>query len=100
MFGGDIEENPNLIAMLAVAILAPIAAGVVQMAVSGSHQFQSDGGAAELPGCGDSLADALGRIEVLAHRTPMPVMPAQTWTVIHNPLAEPSTRSRPANMAI
>lgn len=100
MFGGnDDEENPNPIAMLAVAILAPIAAGLIQMAVSRSREFEADRGAAELLGSGDSLADALGRIEVLAHRTPMPVNPAQASAYIHNPLAEAGPSSRSAHMA-
>ncbi len=100
MFGGnDDEENPNPIAMLAVAILAPIAAGLIKMAVSRSREFEADRGAAELLGSGDSLADALGRIEVLAHRTPMPVNPAQASAYIHNPLAEAGSSSRSANMA-
>jgi heat shock protein HtpX len=100
MFGGnDDEENPNPIAMLAVAILAPIAAGLIQMAVSRSREFEADRGAAELLGSGDSLADALGRIEVLAHRTPMPINPAQASAYIHNPLAEAGPSSRSANMA-
>ena len=90
MFGGgrDDEDRPNPIAMLATALLAPIAASLIQMAVSRSREFEADRGAAELLGSGHSLANALGRIEQLAARTPMQVAPAQAQAYIHNPLAE------------
>ena len=90
MFGGgrDDEDRPNPIAMLLTAILAPIAASLIQMAVSRSREFEADRGAAELLGSGDDLASALERIEVLAQRRPMMVAPAQAQMYIHNPLAE------------
>jgi heat shock protein HtpX len=97
--GGDDEENPNPIAMLAVAFLAPIAASLIQMAVSRSREFEADRGAAELLGSGESLASALERIEVIAHRTPMAVNPAQASAYIHNPLSEARAGGRSANMA-
>ncbi len=56
--------------MLAVAMLAPIAASLIQMAVSRSREFDADRGAAELLGTGEPLADALGRIEGLAAPQP------------------------------
>lgn len=89
MFGGrDDEDSPNPIAMLLTAILAPIAASLIQMAVSRSREFEADRGAAELLGTGEGLATALERIEVLAQRRPMMVAPAQAQAYIHNPLAE------------
>jgi heat shock protein HtpX len=100
MFGGnDDDDNPNPIALLAVSILAPIAASLIQMAVSRSREFEADRGAAELLGSGDSLASALERIEVLAHRTPMAVNPAQASAYIHNPLAEARAGGRSAGFA-
>lgn len=96
--GGDDEDNPNPIAMLAVAFLAPIAASLIQMAVSRSREFEADRGAAELLGSGESLASALERIEVIAHRTPMAVNPAQASAYIHNPLSEARSGGRSANM--
>ena len=86
--GGDDEDNPNPVAVLAIALLAPIAAQLIQFAVSRSREFEADRGAAELIGTGEPLARALERIEVLAHRTPMAVPPAQASAWIHNPLAE------------
>ena len=91
MFGGggrDDEDRPNPLAMLLMSLLAPLAASLIQMAVSRSREFEADRGAAELLGSGRSLADALERIEVLAARRPMAVAPAQAQAYIHNPLNE------------
>jgi heat shock protein HtpX len=90
MFAGrsDDEERPNPIAVLAISLLAPIAASLIQMAVSRSREFEADRGAAELLGSGHSLANALERIETLAARSPMAVAPAQAQMYIHNPLSE------------
>ncbi|HAP77151.1 MAG TPA: protease HtpX [Acidimicrobiaceae bacterium] len=90
MFGGgrDDEDRPNPLAMLLMSLLAPIAASLIQMAVSRSREFEADRGAAELLGSGHSLADALERIETLAARRPMMVAPAQAQAYIHNPLNE------------
>jgi heat shock protein HtpX len=89
MFGGrDDDERGNPIGTLAVALLAPVAAQLIQMAVSRSREFDADRGAAELLGTGEPLARALERIEVAAARTPMAVPPAQASAYIHNPLAE------------
>ena len=90
MFGGgrDDEDRPNPLAMMLTAMLAPVAASLIQMAVSRSREFEADRGAAELLGTGHDLASALERIEVLAQRRPMAVAPAQAQAYIHNPLAE------------
>jgi heat shock protein HtpX len=92
MFGGgsNDEDRPNPIAVMAMALLAPIAASLIQMAVSRSREFEADRGAAELLGTGQQLATALERIEVLAAKRPMAVQPAQAQAYIHNPLAEAS----------
>jgi heat shock protein HtpX len=89
MFGGrDRREGGNPIGTLAVALLAPMAAGLLQMAVSRSREFEADRGAAELIGSGAPLARALQRIEAIAVQRPMAVAPAQAQAYIHNPLAE------------
>lgn len=88
MFGGrDDEDRPNPIAVLAVSLIAPIAAGLIQMAVSRSREFDADRGAAQLIGTGEPLARALERIETYAARIPMQVAPAQAQAYIHNPLS-------------
>lgn len=91
MFGGrGGRGGGSPIGALAVALLAPIAAGLMQMAISRSREFEADRGAAELLGDGEPLARALERIEAIATRTPMAVAPAQAQAYIHNPLAEAS----------
>jgi len=90
MFGGgsDDEDRPNPIAVLALSLLAPIAATLIQMAVSRSREFEADRGAAELLGDARPMARALQRIDALAARHPMAVAPAQAQAYIHDPLAE------------
>jgi heat shock protein HtpX len=97
MFGGRRDRNGNPLIMLAAAILAPIAASLIQMAVSRSREFEADRGAAELLGTGAPLASALRRIDTIAEQRPMAVQPAQASMYIHNPLAE--ARSSNAGMA-
>ncbi|MDJ0768393.1 MAG: zinc metalloprotease HtpX [Ilumatobacter sp.] len=100
MFGGRDRRSGNPIAMLAVALLAPIAASLIQMAVSRSREYEADRGAAELLGSGEPLARALQRIEAIAAQRPMAVQPAQAQAYIHNPLAEArSSRGGGPNMA-
>jgi heat shock protein HtpX len=90
MFGGgrSDEDRPNPFVLLLTSMLAPIAASLIQMAVSRSREFEADRGAAELLGSGHSLANALERIEQLAVQRPMTVAPAQAQAYIHNPLNE------------
>jgi heat shock protein HtpX len=88
MFGGnrDDDENANPIALLATALLAPIAASVLQMALSRSREFEADRTGAELIGTGEPLARALEKLEVYAQRVPMNIQPAQAQAFIVNPL--------------
>jgi heat shock protein HtpX len=99
MFGGRDRRNVNPLAMLAVAVLAPIAASLIQMAVSRSREYEADRGAAELIGSGEPLARALQRIEAIATQRPMAVPPAQAQAYIHNPLAEARQSGGGPNMA-
>lgn len=94
MFGGGRNENEraNPLAMLVVSMVAPIAAGMMQMAVSRSREFEADRGAAALLGTGVPLAHALQRIEGLATQRPMAVNPSQAYAYIHNPLSGSRTR--------
>jgi heat shock protein HtpX len=95
MFGGrGNNRGGNPFALIAVAVLAPIAASLMQMAVSRSREFEADRGAAELLGTGQSLASALRRIEATAATKPMVVQPQQAYAYIHNPLAEFGGRRR------
>lgn len=92
-FGGrDSEGRPaNPIAGLAVALLAPLAAGLIQMAISRAREFEADRGGAEI--CGDprALARALAKIHRQAERG-MPLLaaernPATAQMMIVNPLS-------------
>ncbi len=85
-FGGDDDEGGNPIGMLLVAILAPMAAGLLQMALSRSREFEADRTGARLIGDGEPLARALLKLEEGARRIPMNVQPAQAQKYIVNPL--------------
>jgi len=88
MFGGgrDDEEGGNPVVLLVTAMLAPIAASLIQMAISRSREFEADRVGAELAGGGEPLARALERLEGYAARVPMNIAPAQASHFIVNPL--------------
>jgi heat shock protein HtpX len=87
MFGGgrDDDDNGNPLVLLLAAILAPIAAMVIQMAISRSREYQADAGAARLIGDGEPLAQALLKLEGYANRMPVAVNPSQASNYIVNP---------------
>jgi len=90
IFGGigrSDDEGGNPIALLAMAIVAPIAAMVIQFAISRQNEFQADRTAALISGKPLALAGALKRLEAYAHRIPMEVNPAAAQLAIVNPLA-------------
>jgi len=84
--GGDEEGGGNIIGLLALAILAPLAAGLLQAALSRSREYQADESGAHLIGDGEPLARALQKIEAAAKRVPMNVNPAEASAYIINPL--------------
>jgi heat shock protein HtpX len=85
--GGDDDDGANVVGALLMMILAPIAAGLIQMALSRSREFQADESGAELLRDGEPLARALEKIEAYAQRVPMDVNPAQASAYIVNPLS-------------
>jgi heat shock protein HtpX len=90
MFGGgrdDEEGGGNIIGLLAMSILAPLAAMLLQMALSRSREFEADRTGAHLIGTGDPLARALEKMQIAAQRVPMNVNPAQATMYIVNPLS-------------
>ncbi len=89
MMGGhrDDDEGGNPFALLLLAILAPLAAGLLQMALSRSREFEADRSGAQLIGDGEPLARALLKLEAGVRRIPMDVQPAQAQKYIVNPLA-------------
>ena len=74
------------IAELAMVILAPIAAMVVQLAISRSREYQADATGAKLVGDPNPLADALEHLESYSRRVPNRVNPATSHLFIVNPL--------------
>ena len=70
-----------------MAILAPIAAMMMQMALSRSREFQADASGAHLLHDGEPLARALEKIEAYVKQRPMEVNPAQAQAYIVNPLS-------------
>ena len=91
-FGGrDSDGNrSNPIATIAMALLAPLAASLIQMAISRAREFEADRGGAEISGDANALADALTKIDAYARGIPMPVAeahPATAQMMIMNPLS-------------
>jgi heat shock protein HtpX len=87
MGGGDRDRGGNnVFGALAMMILAPLAAAMMQMALSRSREYEADHSGAELLGTGEPLARALEKIEAYARRVPMDVNPAQAQAYIVNPL--------------
>ena len=90
-FGGrNADGRRNPVAAILVALLAPIAASLIQMAISRAREFDADRGGAEVSGDPDALADALAKIEAYARGIPMGLAEAHPETaqmMIINPLA-------------
>jgi heat shock protein HtpX len=86
MLGGSDDEDGNPFALLVAALVAPMAAGLLQMAISRNREFEADRTGAELIGTGEPLARALEKLEVTAARVPMDVAPSQAQAYIVNPL--------------
>jgi heat shock protein HtpX len=84
--GGNDDDGGNIVGIIAMAILAPIAALIIQMAISRSREFGADAGAAELSGHPMALARALSKLEQAAGRAPADVNPSTAHMFIVNPL--------------
>ena len=87
LLGGDDDDGPlGIIGVLAMLILAPLAAALIQMAISRSREYEADAGGAAMLGTGEPLARALEKIDAYAKRIPMQkVNPAQESAFIINP---------------
>jgi len=84
--GGDQREGGNPIAALAMIILAPLAALLVQMAISRSREFGADATGAVISGDPLSLANALKKLQRGVERIPMDASPATAHLFIVSPL--------------
>src|SRR5579872_4912274 len=90
IFGGgrrdDREGEGGLLASLAMIILAPIAAALIQMAISRSREYQADASGAKICGNPMWLASALRKLQVGSQRIPLDANPATAHMFIVNPL--------------
>lgn len=89
IFGGrsDDDEGGGLIGSLAMMIVAPLAAMLIQFAISRSREYQADATGAAICGRPGSLASALGKLENYNRQVPMNVNPATAQMYIVNPLS-------------
>lgn len=89
LFGGGRRDrnDGNPIVLLAFALLAPMAAGILQMAISRSREFEADRDAATLLHDGEPLARALEKLNGFSQQIPSEVAPPQASHYIVNPLA-------------
>jgi heat shock protein HtpX len=90
IFGGrrdDEEEGGGALGGILMVILAPIAAMLIQMAVSRAREFQADATGARLAGKPWGLAKALGKLETASKALPMDASPATAHLFIVNPLS-------------
>jgi len=90
MFGGmsrdDREGSSNPIALIATIFLAPLAASVIQMAISRTREFEADAGSARITGNPRALVSALQRLEASARQMPIAANPAFEPLLIVNAL--------------
>lgn len=89
-WGGGRDDNrqgANPIALLATVILAPLAAGLIQAAISRSREFEADAGGAAIAGSPYGLVNALKKIETASKTVPMDANPATAHMFIVKPFS-------------
>lgn len=89
-FGGSRDERgggSNPVVLIGMMILAPIAAAMIQMAISRSREFEADAGGAAMAGNPYGLADALRKIDAAAKRIPLDANPATAHMFIVKPFS-------------
>ncbi len=86
-FGGGRNRGGNPIALIAMMLLAPLAAMIIQAAISRSREFAADRGGAEIAGSPRGLAAALRKIEAAAKQRPLQTSPATHHMYIIKPFS-------------
>ena len=86
-FGGRDDRGGSPLSGLAMLILAPIAAMLIQMAISRSREYAADAGAARLVGSPNGLVNALRKIDAYARRVPLDANPATAHMFIVQPFS-------------
>jgi heat shock protein HtpX len=87
-FGGrDNEEGPGIVGLLVMSIIAPIAAMLIQLAISRSREYLADETGAHLAHNPESLARALEKLQMGVQRVPMDASPSTAHMFIVNPLS-------------
>lgn len=84
--GGRRNDEENIFGLLAMMILAPLAAMLLQLALSRSREYEADRAGARLIGDGEPLASALAKLDVAARGVPMAVPREMAALFIVNPL--------------
>ncbi len=87
LFGGRDDDNAHPAARLALALLGPIGAMLIQFGISRQREYEADRVGAAILGRPLPLANALRRLDTLAHRIPMDVAPAVAPLAQVDPLA-------------
>jgi heat shock protein HtpX len=96
LFGGrhdDRDGGSNPIAMLAMIVLAPLAAMLIQTAISRTREYSADAGGAQIAGTPYGLADALRKIDAVSKRIPLDANPATAHLFIVKPFLGGSVMS-------
>ncbi len=89
IFGGFSKEgegDSGILGLLAMSIIAPIAALVIQMAISRSREYLADSTSAKITGDSEGLASALAKLETYSRRIPLKAQPSTAHMFITNPL--------------
>ena len=90
LFGGlrrdEREEGPGALGFIALVVVAPLAATLIQLAISRAREYQADASGAQLSHAPQSLASALEKIGAVSGRIPLSAGPATAHLWIVNPL--------------
>lgn len=86
-FAGDDEDGGGIFGLIVMSIVAPIAAMLIQMAISRSREYLADKTSAQLTGNAEGLARALEKLDAYSKKIPMQAEPSTAHMFIANPLS-------------